>query len=368
MKFTIDKTSLIKPLSHIQSIVERRNTIPILSNVVINVGTETLSLSATDMDIDILENITCSIIEEGNATITAHIFYEIVKKLPDGSQITLEKDKDNVVLKSNNSKFTLPILPIEDYPDISGGELNDIFTIDAGDLRRLIDRTKFAISMEETRYYLNGIFFHRQENYLIAVATDGHRLAKASISLPSGAENLKGMIIPRKAINEVRKLIDECPSETEIIISYSDSRVKFNAGQTQITSKLIDGNFPDYAKVIPSENKNVLKVESLLFSNSIDRVSSIFSDKSRSVKLMISKNILKLDANSPDTGSASEEIQVDYSGGELIIGFNARYLLDITSQIGSGEMTILFDDSGAPALINSKNDEQACFVIMPMRI
>ena len=368
MKFTIDKTSLIKPLSHIQSIVERRNTIPILSNVVINVGKETLSLSATDMDIDILENITCSIIEEGNATITAHIFYEIVKKLPDGSQITLEKDKDNVVLKSNNSKFTLPVLPIEDYPDISGGELNDIFTIDAGDLRRLIDRTKFAISMEETRYYLNGIFFHRQENYLIAVATDGHRLAKASISLPSGAENLKGVIIPRKAINEVRKLIDEYPSETEINISFSDSRVKFNAGQTQITSKLIDGNFPDYAKVIPSENKNVLKVESLLFSNSIDRVSSIFSDKSRSVKLMISKNVLKLDANSPDTGSASEEIQVDYSGGELIIGFNARYLLDITSQIGSGEMTILFDDSGAPALINSKNDEQACFVIMPMRI
>ena len=368
MKFTIDKTLLIKPLSHIQSIVERRNTIPILSNVVIKAHSGVLSLSATDMDIDILENIECNVLEEGNATITAHILYEIVKKLPDGSELTLEKNNNNATLISNKSKFTLPLLPIEDYPDISDGELEDSFLITSGNLRRLIDRTKFAISIEETRYYLNGIFFHILNKDLIAVATDGHRLAKASVPMPTGAENLEGIIVPRKTINEIRKLIDEIPSDTEINVSFSDSRIKFKAGKTILTSKLIDGNFPDYEKVIPSQNKNVLNIDSQLFSESIDRVSTIFSDKSRSIKLIITNNVLKLDASSPDTGFASEEIQVDYIGEDLNIGFNSRYLLDITSQIGSGEITILFDDDGSPALINSKNDNQACFVIMPMRI
>ena len=368
MKITTDRLHLLKPLGHIQSVVERRNTIPILSNVILKASENKLSLSATDMDIDILENIECLVVSSGSVTITAHILYDIIRKLPEGSQVTIEYKDGSASLTSNKSKFQLPVLPVEDYPALSDGDLPISFEINVEELSRLIDRTKFAISMEETRYYLNGIYFHKQEQKLIAVATDGHRLARSSTTLPKGAELITGSIVPRKAVNEIRKLIEDFPGTTLVNIFLSETRIRVVVAETSITSKLIDGNFPDYTKVIPTENNNILLVDNQILSDSVDRVSTIFSDKSRSVRLVLNVNKLTLEANSPDTGSAIDEIETVYSGEEISIGFNSRYLLDITSQIGSGEIKIALKDSGAPALISLPEDSDSIFVLMPMRV
>ena len=328
----------------------------------------TVSLYATDMDIDILESIDCIVSMEGSLTVTAHILYDIVRKLPEGSEISIESQDGTASLYSNKSKFSLPILPVEDYPALSGGDFPINFSLNSEELRRLIDRTRFAISMEETRYYLNGIFFHRQEQSLIAVATDGHRLASASMNLPNGADILKGVIVPRKAISEIRKLIEDLPNETIVNVSLSETRVRVDTDKTSITSKLIDGNFPDYSRVIPEDNKNIVSMDNLSLSESVDRVSTIFSDKSRSVRLNLTNNKLTLEANSPDTGSASDELEIDYGGEDISIGFNARYLLDLTSQIGSDKINIALKDSSAPVLISMPSDEKAFFVLMPMRV
>ena len=336
MKIIIDRSNLLRPLSHVQSVVERRNTIPILSNVVIKADENHLFLSATDMDIDILEKFECKVITPGSITVTAHILYDIVRKLTDGSEIVIESKEDTASLSCNKSKFQLPILPVEDYPTLSQGELPINFKLNVKDLCKLIDTTKFAISMEETRYYLNGIYLHKDDKKLISVATDGHRLARTSINLPSGADLISGSIIPRKAIYEIRKLID--------------------------------GNFPDYEKVIPKDNNNLISLDCIKFSESVDRVSTIFSDKSKSVRMSLSENKLTLEANSPDTGSAIEEIELAYSNEEISIGFNSKYLLDVTSQVGSGILNMSLKDSGAPALISIPDDPESLFVLMPMRV
>jgi len=368
MKITTDRANFLKPLGHVQSVVERRNTIPILSNVILRTDENNLSLAATDMDIDILENIECYVNSPGSLTVTAHILYDIVRKLPEGSEITIEFENGIATLTSNKSKFSLPVLPVEDYPELANENFNTSFEIEVESLRRLIDSTRFAISLEETRYYLNGIFFHQLDHNLLAVATDGHRLARASMPLPNGAELLKGVIVPRKAINEIRKLIEDFDSDKVAKIFFSETRIKVELGKTAITSKLIDGNFPDYSKVIPEQNHNIMLIDNQKFSESVDRVSTIFADKSRSVTLNLSKNLLMLQANSPDTGSASDEIEVDYSGEELSIGFNSRYLLDLCSQIGQGETIIAFKDGSSPALVKTPNDKDILFVLMPMRV
>ena len=368
MKIVTEKSALLKPLSHIQGVVEKRNTIPILSNVVIKASEDNVYLSATDMDIDILEKFNCNVINSGSVTVTANIFYDVVRKLMDGSEIQIEFNGGTASLTSNKSKFQLPVLPVEDYPNMSQDELPINFNVSVEELCRLIDKTKFAISMEETRYYLNGIYVHKHNKKLISVATDGHRLARTSIDLPSGADLISGVIIPRKAIYEIRKLIEDYSHDEQVSISLSDSKIRVKISNTVITSKLIDGNFPDYEKVIPTDNSNIVKLDCLVFSESVDRVSTIFSDKSRSVRISLSKNTLSLEANSPDTGSASEEIEITYDKDDISIGFNSRYLLDVTSQIGSGDLNMALKDAGSPALISLPGDTESLFVLMPMRV
>ena len=368
MKIITEKSKLLKPLSHIQGIVEKRNTIPILSNVVIRAIDNNLSLSATDMDIDILETFDCKVINSGEITVTANILYDITRKLMDGSEVQIEFNGGTASLESNKSKFQLPVLPVEDYPNLSQGDFPINFNLSVAELCKIIDKTKFAISMEETRYYLNGIYLHKHNNKLVSVATDGHRLARTSVDLPDGANLTNGIIIPRKAIYEIRKLIDDYSNDEIVSISLSDNKIRVQIGNSVITSKLIDGNFPDYEKVIPTENSNIVTLDCLLFSESVDRVSTIFSDKSRSVRISLSSNQLSLEANSPDTGSASEEIEISYENEEMSIGFNAKYLLDVTSQVGSGNFNISLKDSGSPALISMPDDAETLFVLMPMRV
>jgi len=361
----------LKSLGHVQNVVERRNTIPILSNVKMEGKDGLLSLNATDMDLDIAESVAAEIAVAGETTAPAHTLYDIVRKLPDGSQVELEtSEDDSLTLRAGRSRFTLSCLPTEDFPVMAGGELPQEFRLSAGELRGLIDRTKFAISTEETRYYLNGIYLHVAQregvDVLRAVATDGHRLASVEVPLPDGASGMPGVILPRKTVSELRKLIDEIGDD--VTIALSETKVRFSFDDAVMSSKLIDGTFPDYARVIPSDNDKILDVECKPFAEAVDRVSAISTEKSRAVKLAVGAGNLVLSANSPDNGSASEEIEVAYAADAIEIGFNSRYLLDITQQIEGDTAQFVMSDSASPTIVREVGDTSALYVLMPMRV
>jgi DNA polymerase-3 subunit beta len=371
MKLTIEKAALLKSLGHVQSVVERRNTIPILSNVRLDAGAGRLSLNATDMDVDIVESVEADVGAGGATTAPAHTLYEIVRKLPDGAQVELQADGEGqLLLRSGRSRFSLACLPIDDFPIMAGGDLPHSFFLSAAELRGLIDRTRFAISTEETRYYLNGIFLHAAQregvDVLRAVATDGHRLASVEMPLPEGAAGMPGVIVPRKTVNELRKLIDETGGE--IAVSLSETKVRFSFEDIVMTSKLIDGTFPDYERVIPTGNDKEWEVDRRLFVEAVDRVSAISSEKSRAVKLILDHDNLTLSASSPESGTASEELEVEYKGGTIEIGFNSRYLLDIAQQIESESVRFVMADAASPTIMRNTDDSSALYVLMPMRV
>jgi DNA polymerase-3 subunit beta len=372
MRLTIERAALLRALSHVQSVVERRNTIPILSNVLLRAEDGKLSLSATDMDLEMVATVASQGVRPGATTAPAHTLYDIVRKLRDGSQIEFDAsgDKGAMMLRSGRSTFTLACLPPEDYPLMTGGELAHNFTLSAADLKRLIDRTRFAISTEETRYYLNGIFLHAAKSndvaMLRAVATDGHRLARMEIPLPEGAAGMPGVIVPRKTVTELRKLLDEL--DQDVSIALSDTKIRFTFGSTVLTSKLIDGTFPDYDRVIPTGNDRILEVECKSFAEAVDRVSTISTEKSRAVKLTIERGSLTLSATSPENGTATEEIEVSYTAAPLEIGFNSRYLLDIAEQIEGEGARFALADAASPTIVRDTTDGSALYVLMPMRV
>jgi DNA polymerase-3 subunit beta len=372
MKLTIERAALLRALGHVQSVVERRNTIPILSNVLLRAEDGQLALSATDMDLEIVASVAAQGARKGATTAPAHTLYDIVRKLREGAQIELDAagDKSAMTLRSGRSTFTLACLPPEDYPLMAGGELAHTFTLSAADLKRLIDRTRFAISTEETRYYLNGIFFHAAKSnevpMLRAVATDGHRLARMEIPLPEGAAGMPGVIVPRKTVTELRRLIDEIDEEVQI--SLSDTKIRFVFGNAVLTSKLIDGTFPDYDRVIPAGNDKILEVVCKDFAEAVDRVSTISTEKSRAVKLTIERGSLMLSATSPENGTATEELEVRYTASPLEIGFNARYLLDIAEQIEGEGARFAMADAASPTVVRDTADGSALYVLMPMRV
>jgi DNA polymerase-3 subunit beta len=372
MKLTIERAALMSSLGHAQSVVERRNTIPILSNVLLAASGGQLKLTATDLDMDVVEGVSAEVEQEGTTTAPAHTLYDIVRKLPDGSQveISLAADQGRVSLRAGRSRFALSCLPREDFPVLAEGDLPHRFVLAADEVKRVIDKTRFAISTEETRYYLNGIYLHAAENdgvkVLRAVATDGHRLALVDMPLPEGAADMPGVIVPRKAVSELRKLVDDV--DGEVTIGLSDTKIRFAFDDLVLTSKLIDGTFPDYERVIPRGNDKVLEVDSKLLAEAVDRVSTISTEKSRAIKLGIEGDRLVLSANSPDAGSATEELSISYQGESLEIGFNSRYLLDVLSLIEGDNARFLMADAGAPTLVNDSQDEGALFVVMPMRV
>ena len=372
MKLTIERAAFLKALGHVQSVVERRTTIPILSNVLLRAEPDRLALSATDMDLEIVERVAGRIEREGRTTAPAHTLYDIVRKLREGAQIEIETsgERNAMVLRSGRSTFTLACLPPEDYPLMASGELPYNFSLSATELRTLIDRTRFAISTEETRYYLNGIYLHATKAdevpVIRAVATDGHRLARMEMVLPEGAAGMPGIIIPRKTVLELRKLVEE--SEDEVQIGLSETKIRLTIGEAALTSKLIDGTFPDYDRVIPSNNDKVLEVECESFAEAVDRVSTISTEKSRAVKLAIENGNLRVSATSPENGTAEEEVEVRYSASPLEIGFNSRYLLDIAEQIEGEWAQFVMSDAGSPTLVRDGADPSALYVLMPMRV
>lgn len=371
MKITLERAALLKSLSHVQSVVERRNTIPILANVLIRASGSEVSFVATDMEIEVNETVPAQIAQPGAITAPAHTLYEIVRKLPDGAQVELNAAAaGQLVLASGRSQFKLGCLPVEDFPKMPEGDHKHKFHLAAPDLRALIDKTRFAISMEETRYYLNGIYLHATKDdkvdVLRAVATDGHRLARVEMAAPQGSKGINGIIIPRKTVGEVRKLVDEFSGQVEIALS--ESKVRFTFDNVVITSKLIDGTFPDYERVIPSANDKILDTNAQLFAAAVDRVATISSEKSRAVKLSIATGQMILTANAPEAGSATEELEVNYDGAPIEIGFNARYLLDILQQVEGEGVRFALADAAAPAVVQDLSDESALYVLMPMRV
>jgi DNA polymerase III subunit beta len=324
------------------------------------------------MDLEIVERVPGQIEREGRTTAPAHTLYDIVRKLREGSQIEVEAsgERNTIVLRSGRSTFTLACLPPEDYPLMTGGELPYNFSLSASELRALIDRTRFAISTEETRYYLNGIYLHATKAdevpVLRAVATDGHRLARMEMVLPEGAAGMPGVIVPRKTVLELRKLAEE--GEAEVHIALSETKIRAAIGEAALTSKLIDGTFPDYDRVIPLNNDKVLEVNRQEFAEAVDRVSTISSEKSRAVKLMIESSGLIVSATSPENGTAVEELEARYSASPLEIGFNSRYLLDITEQIEGEGAQFVMSDAGSPTIVRDSADTSALYVLMPMRV
>ncbi len=372
MKLTIERGALMKSLGHVQSVVERRNTIPILSNVLLDADGGKLSLSATDLDLAIVENVEAEVSQSGATTTPAHTLYDIVRKLPDGAQVELETKGEGatMTLKAGRGKFSLACLPREEFPAANDGDMPHEFKIGAEELKRLIDKSRFAISTEETRYYLNGIYLHAAKSngssMLRAVATDGHRLARVELPLPDGAADIPGVIAPRKSVSELRKLIDDF--EGEIAVSLSETKIRFAFDDAVLSSKLIDGTFPDYTRVIPDGNDKILEVDSKIFADAVDRVSTISSDKSRAVKMAVEADRLVLSATSPEAGSATEELAVTYGAEAMEIGFNSRYLMDIAAQVKGDLMSLKLSDAASPTLILDSDDENALYVLMPMRV
>lgn len=371
MKLSIDRAALLRCLNHVQSAVEKRNTIPILSNVMMKADDGVLSLATTDMDMEINEAVAAQVIEPGATTVPAGTLFDIVKKLGDDAQVelTLDEGGNQMSIKSGRSNFKLACLPVADFPEIGQGELPVSFSVPSNDLRALIDRTRFAMSTEETRYYLNGIYIHAADKdgvkVLRAVATDGHRLARFEMPLPEGAADMPGVIVPRKAVAELRKLIEEAGDSIQITLS--ESKIRFTFDHVVLTSKLIDGTFPDYQRVIPQGNDKIVELNPKAFSSAIDRVSTISDGKSRAVKITFAGKTMTLSASTPDAGSATEDLEIN-GNDNIEIGFNARYLMDITSQIEGDGCRLTLADGASPTIIEDTSDASALYVLMPLRV
>ena len=371
MKATIERATLLKGLSHVQSVVERRNTIPILSNVLLEATAEgALRLMATDLDLQINEQIAAAVDQPGATTVSAHTLFDIARKLPEGSQVSLAAAEGRMAIRAGRYNSSLPTLPRDDFPVIAEGELPTRFELPAEALKQIIDKTRFAISTEETRYYLNGIFLHASEEggkaVLKAAATDGHRLARVTVELPDGAAGMPDVIVPRKCVAELRKLLDEI--DGSVGVSLSASKVRFDLGQAILTSKLIDGTFPDYSRVIPTGNDKILKIDPRGFEEGVDRVSTIASEKTRAVKMALDRDRITLSVTSPENGTAAEEVPGEYAAQGFEIGFNSRYLLDILGQIDGDTVEVHLADAAAPTLIRENDKAAALYVLMPMRV
>jgi DNA polymerase III subunit beta len=367
MKATIERATLLKSLSHVQSVVERRNTIPILSNVLIDASEDgSIRLMATDLDLQVDESVPANVAQPGATTVSAHTLFDIVRKLPEGSQVELNAAEGKMQVNAGRSRFNLSTLPRDDFPVIAEGDLPTRFELPAATLRQIIDKTRFAISSEETRYYLMGIFLHVADEQLKAAATDGHRLARVTVEKPDGADGMPDVIIPRKCVAELRKLLDEVEGTVEV--SLSPTKVRFGLGSAVLTSKLIDGTFPDYNRVIPTGNDKLLRLDPKSFASGVDRVATIASEKTRAVKMAVDRDKITLSVTSPENGLATEEVPADYGSDSLEIGFNARYLLDILGEIDGDTVEVHLADAAAPTLLRESDKSNALYVLMPMRV
>lgn len=369
MKLIIERDPFFKALRNSDNLIEKRTTVPILSHVLLKAADNKLSLTTTDMEIGIIESTPAEIHREGSAAVPVRRLYSVVKSLKEGVRIELDYDsvKGIMTLKAARANFEFSCLPAEEFPAINIEKLPYRFPLPAKDIFSLFERTRFAMSTEESRYSLNGVHFHAASgNELRAVATDGHRLAKVTVSLPSSAANLPGVIIPRKTVYEVISLLADTVLDVDIALS--DSQISFNIGDVYLTSRLIDAQYPEYEAVIPKTNEKALTMHVRPFREAVARVAIMASEKEKGIKLKLTENQLELSSASSESGSAIEEMSVEYANDDMEIGFNANYLIEIAHQINSEEAEILLSDTGSPAIIRDLNDTQSLYVLMPMRV
>tara|TARA_B100000963_G_scaffold354510_1_gene371149 strand:- start:349 stop:1464 length:1116 start_codon:yes stop_codon:yes gene_type:complete len=371
MKFKIARSNFFRTLSHLQGIVDKKNTLPILANILIEAKDSELILSTTDMDISIIEKINCNVMENGSTTINSQILFDIVRKIDDNSEIEIISNNGKLLsLRSDGSRFSLACLPKEDYPIIEKDNSGVDIVLNSKILFKLIDKTKFAISNEETRYFLNGLYFNitneNNNNIVTLVGTDGHRLAKYSHDIDGKIDQVPGVIIPKKTIYELSKLLSEI--DMEVKISISSNKIVFVIGDIIFISKLIDGSFPDYKRVIPNENNNVLKINRDKLLSAVDRVSTIANEKSPVIKFKLLNNILNLNTINNESSTASEDLTTNYEGDEIEIGFNSKYIMDIVNNLEDNEISINLKDSTSPVIAQENSNTNLVYVLMPMRV
>ncbi len=366
MQFEVAKQILLKAISSVNGAVEKKNTIPVLQNIKIEAKDDKVVLSATDMDILVTSAFDSDMKKGGATTVPAQMFFDIVRKIPDGAIMISQESPSILQIKSGKSKYSLPCIEASEFPNLSEGELGAEVEVDAEKFAKMIDKTRFAISNDETRYYLNGLYLQAMKTdsgfELRTVATDGHRMALSFL-----VTDLKipfGVILPKKSVAEIRRIID---GSKAIKLAVSRVKIKIITDQTTIVSKLIDGEFPDYDKVLPKNNTQIAVINKKIFFDCVDRVSTVATDKHRSLKLIVENGKMNLQVSTNDGSFAYEELDVNYSGDRIETGFNSRYLLDIIGQIDKDELLMRFKDGSSPALIEAK-DMNSVFVIMPVRI
>ena len=371
MKFKIDCAEFFKTLTHLQGIVDKKNSLPILSNILIEASGNELTLSSTDMDISIVEKIDCNVLEEGATTINSQILYDIVRKIEDNSEIEIISNNGKLLsLRSEGSRFSLASLPKEDYPIIEKDNSGVDITLNSKILLKLIDKTKFAISNEETRYFLNGLYLNinndDENTHLTLVGTDGHRLAKSEHNIENISELISGVIVPKKTIYELSKLLSELDEDIEINIS--STKIVFYIDNLIFISKLIDGTFPDYKRVIPIDNNNVVEINRHKLLSAVDRVSTIANEKSPVIKFKFLKNIINLNSVNLENSTATEDINLDYNGDEFEIGFNSKYIMDIINNLEDDTIFLKLKDGSSPIIAYEKSNTNLIYVLMPMRV
>ena len=371
MQFIVKRDILLRSLNFVQGIVEKKNTLPILSNVLLELKENKLSIIATDLDIVFYDEIReVKILKEGSTTTSAAVLYDILRKISSNSELNFDlKTENKISLKSDNSDFNLLCLPVDNFPTFSDEFASKEILINNNKFLKLLNKTKIAISNDDTRHYLNGIFLHITEahgrNFLTGVATDSHRLSSSSLEVEN-AENFSSIILPRKTVYQLCSLIAE--TQSKIYMQTSENKIKFTLGNIKLISKVIDGKFPDYKKVVPISNDKTLVVSSKDFINSIERVTSVSMDRKEGVKLAINKNDIQLSVNSANSGEGNEIIKANFSSDNLNISFNSKYLIDIASEVEDSSLKMILKDAVSPVLIEDASDKNSYYVIMPMKI
>ncbi len=371
MQFVVKRDILLKSLNFVQGVVEKKNTLPILSNVLLQLKNKKLSIVATDLDIIFYDEINdVKIINEGSTTTSAAILYDILRKISSNSELNFDlKSENKLSLKSENADFNLLCLPTDNFPTFADEFEGQEITLNNNRFLKLLNKTKISISNDDTRHYLNGIYLHITEahgrNFLTGVATDSHRLSSSSLEIEKAAD-FTSLILPRKTVFQLCSILSESPNP--LSMQTSENKIKFTSGNMKLISKVIDGKFPDYKKVVPTSNEKTLVVESKEFISSIERVASVSLDRKEGVKLSINKDNVQLSVNSANSGEGNEKIKADFSAENLNISFNSKYLTDIASEIEDKNLKINLKDSVSPVLIEDISDKNSYYVIMPMKI
>jgi DNA polymerase-3 subunit beta len=366
MQIQIDREALLKPVNMVAGVVERRQTLPILSYLLLRAEDGRLTLTGTDLEVEMLAVAAGRVDKPGEVTVPARKVFDICRALPEGSLISIAKQGEKVVLKAGKSRFSLSTLPAADFPKVEGGAFDRTVTMEAGALKRLLDRTAFCMAQQDVRYYLNGLFLEVREGGLRGVATDGHRMAVADAECDiSGVERLD-VIVPRKAVHEIGRLVGG--SEGTVQLEFGANHMRLTADEVVFTSKLIDGKFPDYTKVIPNNQSRILRLDRQVFREALGRVAILANEKYRGIRLGLGEGLLQVSAHNPDQEEAFEEVETEYKGEPMEIGFNVGYLIEAAAAIESETLILGLNDPNSSCTLRPEGSEGTLYVVMPMRL